>query len=241
MLARCEDDGTLRVEDGRVEVRYKPGDGKAYRASLSNLILVRDAQVLPDDHCAPAADPSGAGEPGGTSDTKSEGASAPKKKAAKKTPSAAEPEPTVDGSSLTVYADGACSGNPGPAGLGVVIYDHDGKRELSEYLGRGTNNIAELTAIQRAAEALVGETRPIVLKTDSQYSIGVLTKGWKAKANPELIANVKAALAKVPTLKIKYVEGHAGHAGNERADELARAAVSSQKNPGWKTIKKLAM
>lgn len=236
MLARCEDDGTLRVEDGRVEVRYKPSDGKAYRAGLANLILVRDAEVLPDDHCAPA------GEPGGKGDaSKAEGASAPKKKAAKKTASAAEPEPVADGASLTVYADGACSGNPGPAGLGVVVYDHDGKRELSEYLGHATNNIAELTAIQRAAELLADERRPIVLKTDSQYSIGVLTKGWKAKANPDLIANVKAALAKVPHLKIKYVEGHAGHAGNERADELARVAVSSRKSSGWITHKKLAM
>jgi ribonuclease HI len=139
-----------------------------------------------------------------------------------------------------VYAAGACSGNPGPAGLGVVIYEHDGKRELSEYLGRATNNIAELTAILRAAEALRDETRQIVLKTDSQYSIGVLTKGWKAKANPELIANVKAALAKVPHMKIRYVEGHAGHAGNERADELARVAVTAQKSAGWKTYKKAA-
>ncbi len=233
MLARCEDDGTLRVEDGRVEVRYKPGDGKAYRASLSNLILIRDADVLPDDHCAPA------GEPGAKGDESSAKRAPAKKAATKKAAAGAEPEPVADGASLTVYADGACSGNPGPAGLGVVVYDHDGKRELSEYLGHGTNNIAELTAIQRAAELLVDEKRPIVLKTDSQYSIGVLTKGWKAKANGDLIASVKAALAKVPHMKIKYVEGHAGHAGNERADELARVAVSARKTSGWVTIKRV--
>lgn len=239
VLARCEEDGTLRLEEGRVEIRYKPQDGKAYRANAANLAPAADASVLPDDHCAPAVD---AAKKEAASSSASTGA---KTKSASKT-TKASPGSSVhatdhsDAESITVYADGACSGNPGPAGLGVVIYEHDGKRELSEYLGRATNNIAELTAILRAAEALVDETRPIVLKTDSQYSIGVLTKGWKAKANPELIADVKAALAKVPHMKIRYVEGHAGHAGNERADELARAAVATQKNPGWKTYKKAA-
>lgn len=237
MLARCEDDGTLRVEDGgRVEIRYKPHDGKAYRAYPSNLSATGEQAVLPDEHCAPA------GEPTPKASASTDGAATQKKAASKssktaKTSSTATEEPH-DGKALVVYADGACSGNPGPAGLGVVVYDADGKRELSEFLGRATNNIAELTAILRAAEALVEETRPIVLKTDSQYSIGVLTKGWKAKANPELIANVKAAMAKVPHMKLRYVEGHAGHAGNERADELARAAVTAQKTAGWKTYKK---
>jgi ribonuclease HI len=244
VLARCEEDGTLRLEEGRVEIRYKPQDGKAYRANAANLAPASDATVLPDDHCAPAVDApkKGASTDAAASSAPSTGG---KTKSAAKVTKAA-PGSSVhatdhsDAESITVYADGACSGNPGPAGLGVVIYEHDGKRELSEYLGRATNNIAELTAILRAAEALRDETRQIVLKTDSQYSIGVLTKGWKAKANPELIANVKAALAKVPHMKIRYVEGHAGHAGNERADELARVAVTAQKSAGWKTYKKAA-
>jgi ribonuclease HI len=239
VLARCEEDGSLRLEEGRVEIRYKPQDGKAYRANAANLAAAGDTTVWPDAHCAPALDApkkTAAGEAGAAGSTKGKAVKAAK---------AADggPAHTTDHSdheSLTVYADGACSGNPGPAGLGVVIYEHDGKRELSEFLGRATNNIAELTAILRAAEALVHETRHVVLKTDSQYSIGVLTKGWRAKANPELIASVKAALAKVPHMKLRYVEGHAGHAGNERADELARVAVSAQKSAGWKTYKKAA-
>lgn len=239
VLARCEEDGSLRLDEGRVEVRYKPHDGRAYRAYPSNLLPVGDATVLPDEHCAPAGEPAAkqatdAGEGGA--------AATPRKKAAKATASPAHPAGHAthgDGKALTVYADGACSGNPGPAGLGVVIYDEHEKRELSEFLGRATNNIAELTAILRAAEALVGEERPIVLKTDSQYSIGVLTKGWKAKANPELIAQTKAALAKLPHMKLRYVEGHAGHAGNERADELARVAVEAKRSSPWKTHKKV--
>ncbi len=240
VLARCEADGTLRLDEGRVEIRYKPGDGRAYRAYPANLVAA-DGEVLPDEHCAPAgAAPerkaSETGEAGGA--TKK----APAKKAATKKSGvshAEHHEHDAHTKALTVYADGACSGNPGPAGLGVVMYDEHEKRELSEFLGRATNNIAELTAILRAAEALEGESRPIVLKTDSQYSIGVLTKGWKAKANPDLIAETKAALAKVPTMKLRYIEGHAGHAGNERADELARAAVEAKRSSGWKTHKKL--
>jgi ribonuclease HI len=253
VLARCEDDGTLRLEEGRVEIRYKPQDGRAYRAYPSNLQPAGEHTVLPDEHCAPAgaaperktssdAASTDAGAAGGAA-KKAAPKKAASKKAATKTAGGVSPadhhEHDAHTKALTVYADGACSGNPGPAGLGVVIYDEHEKRELSEFLGRATNNIAELTAILRAAEALVDETRPIVLKTDSQYSIGVLTKGWKAKANPDLIADVKAALAKVPHMKIRYVEGHAGHAGNERADELARAAVEGKRTSGWKTHKKL--
>ena len=64
-----------------------------------------------------------------------------------------------------------------------------------------------------------------VVHTDSQYSIGVLTKGWKAKANQELIASVKSALAGRRGWHLRYVPGHAGVPLNERADELARQAV----------------
>lgn len=252
VLARCEEDGSLRLEEGRVEIRYKPQDGRAYRAYPSNLQAAGEHAVLPDDHCAPAgAAPErkassesgvsggGAAAGGASSSAKKPAAKKATKKAAGGVSPADHHEHDAHTKALTVYADGACSGNPGPAGLGVVIYDEHEKRELSEFLGRATNNIAELTAILRAAEALVDETRPIVLKTDSQYSIGVLTKGWKAKANPELIASVKEALAKVPHMKLRYVEGHAGHAGNERADELARAAVEGKRTSGWKTHKKL--
>src|SRR5690606_30830355 len=114
------------------------------------------------------------------------------------------PAPDHPDGAIIVYADGACSGNPGPAGLGVVIMDGDERRELSEYLGEGTNNIAELTAIKRAAEALAGRDEPIHMFTDSSYSIGVLTKGWKAKKNPELVASVKRALNELPNAELRY-------------------------------------
>lgn len=70
------------------------------------------------------------------------------------------------------YTDGACSGNPGPAGSGVVLIAPGGKmHEGLEYLGEATNNVAELTAILRALEWIPAEAKAIVVHTDSQYAI----------------------------------------------------------------------
>ncbi len=228
VLARCDASGRPVVESGRVEIRYKPHDGRAYRATAANLAPVAEASVLPDEHCSPAeAAPATKSSAKGSTAKPGAGKAAPKSKAPAKAP--AHPDGAV-----IVYADGACSGNPGPAGLGVVIVDGDQWSELSEYLGQGTNNIAELTAIQRAAEELRGSAKPVRIYTDSRYSIGVLTEGWKAKKNPELVASVKKALAGVPDVQLHYVPGHAGVALNEHADELAREAVSSRGSSGWK-------
>lgn len=214
VLAKVKPDGTFDAEGGRVEIRYKPTDTRAYRAAASNLERVAGAPVLADDAVV-------AGE---AVPSKEERSAARKTEAAKK---AAAPVPK---DAWTVYADGACSGNPGPAGAGVHLIAPDGKSyDCSEYLGTGTNNIAELTAILLAAE-LVPAGAAAVVKTDSQYSIGVLQKGWKAKANQELVAKVKGALAARKGWRLDYVPGHAGVAGNERADELAREAVSSRKS-----------
>jgi ribonuclease HI len=133
-----------------------------------------------------------------------------------------------------VYADGACSGNPGPAGIGVVIQDDQGRRELSQFLGEGTNNIAELTAVLEAAHAIEDHDRPVRIHTDSKYAIGVLSMGWKAKANTELIGRVREALKPFTDLQLIHVPGHAGVLLNERADALAVQAVKTTDSPGWK-------
>lgn len=204
-------DGSYDATSGRVEIRYRATDPKAYRATASNLERESE-ELLPDDHVV-----SGEAVP-----SKEERSQARKADAAAK----ALAPGAVPKDAWTVYADGACSGNPGPAGLGIVLVSPDGKTlEGYEYLGSATNNVAELTAILRAAEIVPVDTAAVV-HTDSQYSIGVLTKGWKAKANQELIANVKAALSKRAGWQIRYVPGHAGVPLNERADELAREAVS---------------
>ena len=134
---------------------------------------------------------------------------------------------------MLAYADGACSGNPGPAGLGVVLR-HDGRsRCLSEYLGRATNNVAELTGILRALEATPDPARPLRIYTDSTYAIGVLTKGWKPKKNVELIAEIREALDGLDDVRIHHVPGHAGVELNDLADNLAVQAVKSRRSTGW--------
>ena len=65
----------------------------------------------------------------------------------------------------------------------------------------------------------------------------MLSKGWKAKANVELVAEVKKALKRLPGVRLLYVPGHAGVAGNERADALARAAVTARRSSGWQVVK----
>src|SRR5262245_39381132 len=162
VLARCDERGELKVDGGRVEVRYKPHDGKAYKAAPGNLMLEPKFEVLPDEHCSEAGE-------------------APKAAAGAKLGTAAAVGVPKTNADLIAYTDGACSGNPGPAGLGVVLLVRGQRRELSEYLGTATNNIAELTAILRVVEVLEPTAEPLVVHTDSQYAIGVLTKGWKPK------------------------------------------------------------
>ena len=233
VLAKARADGSFDAVSGRVEVRYKSNDGRAYQAAARNLELVAGEALLPDDACAPAeAAPPKAAPP--TAEGAGAGAAKASRSADRKTAAAAAAlaPGAVPAGAWTVYADGACSGNPGPAGLGIVLVGPDGTiAEGFEYLGEGTNNVAELTGILRAAE-IVPDGAAAVVHTDSQYAIGVLTKGWKAKANKELIAGVKVALARRhasgQSWRIVYVPGHAGVPLNERADELAREAVRTR-------------
>ena len=216
VLARCDASGELISKEGRVEVRYKPNDGRAYFASAANLKPPGSApKIEPDSFC-------GAGEA-------VKKPSKAKKKASSATPAPEEPE----GDEILAYADGACSGNPGPAGVGAVAMWGDQMRELSEYIGEATNNIAELTGILRAVELAHELGRPLRLYTDSTYSIGVLTQGWKVKANKELVAKVRQALDAHPDTKLFHVRGHQGVRLNEHADELAVRAVQSRESTGW--------
>jgi ribonuclease HI len=131
-------------------------------------------------------------------------------------------------STIHAFTDGACSGNPGPAGFGVVLVCGVHRKELSGYLGEATNNIAELTAVVRALAAVKDRAREIVVYSDSKYTIGMLTQRWKIKANRELVEQARALVATFPKLRFEWVPGHAGVAENERCDELARAAIRTR-------------
>ena len=136
------------------------------------------------------------------------------------------PGTTIPENAIHVWTDGGCVPNPGPAGIGVVIVDGKDKREISEYLGMGTNNIAELTAIYRGLESVTDRTRPVVVYSDSQYAIGLLTLNWKPKANIELVGELRALLKEFPEVQFVKVAAHTGIALNERVDQLAAAAIS---------------
>jgi ribonuclease HI len=213
IFARAREDGAFASEGGRVEIRYKTNDGRAYRAAIPNLEKISDAKIYPDDHCGPAD-----GAP-------AKSASPSKAAKAKSAESAAAAIKSTD---WIAYTDGACSGNPGPAGAGfIVIPPGESPREGCESLGIGTNNVAEITAILRAVEG-IPKTVTAVVHTDSKYAIGVLSQGWKAKANKELIERTRAVL-EGRRVRFVYVPGHAGIPMNERADELAREAIRAQK------------
>lgn len=237
VFAEVSDGGAYAADRGRVEIRFKagaPGEEppvgpKRYSALVANLEVAGSGPAVTTLSAtvpapAPSADATAPGRP--------KAARAPTaKRVSKPRPAPSDVaevnEAPVKGRIL-VYTDGACAGNPGPAGLGVVVVGDQEHVELSEYLGHGTNNIAELTAIQRGVELCAGrEGRPMI-HTDSQYSIGVLSKGWKAKANIELIAVIKKVIAARGGVELRYVKGHAGIPLNERCDELARRAVSTR-------------
>lgn len=126
---------------------------------------------------------------------------------------------------ITIYTDGASSGNPGPSGIGVLFIFQDKQREISRFIGQGTNNIAELTAIKVALEEVKRPDLPVRLHTDSNYALGLLTKGWKAKANQELITDIKKEMSRFRDLTFIKVKGHAGIRENEIADHLATSAI----------------
>ena len=233
VLVRCDEQGKLLPEeDGRVEIRYRPRSRKAYFARPANLEPIEGEGVLPEDHCLPREKVDRAERPSRERSRERTG------RGRRRTPADADAVEVPEGA-LVAYTDGACSGNPGPAGLGVVLLDEGGRWELSEYLGEATNNIAELTAILRAAEAAQergGAGRPVLVHTDSTYAIGVLQRGWRAKANRQLVERVRSALRRLPDVRLHHVKGHAGHPLNERADELARQAVERRASRGWRRV-----
>lgn len=145
--------------------------------------------------------------------------------------------------SVTIYSDGACSGNPGPGGWGAIFIYGDARKELKGGEAHTTNNRMELRA---ATEALTALKRPcnVELHTDSQYvRQGIMQwihkwkqNGWKTAGkdpvkNAELWQQLDEA-AQRHKINWHWVKGHAGDVENERADELAREGMAPFKNGG---------
>ena len=138
---------------------------------------------------------------------------------------------------VTVFTDGACSGNPGPGGWGAILMSGGHRKELRGSEANTTNNRMELSAAIGALEALK-KPSIVALHTDSNYLKDGITKwifGWKRNGwktadkkpvkNEDLWKRLDLAL-KTHTIEWHWVKGHAGHPENERADELARLAIS---------------
>lgn len=118
-------------------------------------------------------------------------------------------------------------------GAGVVILCGTKEKELALYLGEGTSNQAELHAVLKALFALGSEQDlcqfDVTVYTDSAYVVGLLSEGWTANANVDLVKALCTVVAKCGAFQIHHVPGHSGHALNERAHRLA---VAGRRNEG---------
>ncbi|WP_300527761.1 ribonuclease HI [Maricaulis sp.] len=141
-------------------------------------------------------------------------------------------------STITIHTDGACSGNPGPGGWGAILEWNGHRKELKGGESETTNNRMEMMAAIQALEALKKPGRTVVLITDSVYLRDGITKwihGWKKRgwktADKKPVKNVDLwqqldTLAQAHDIEWRWVKGHAGDPGNERADELAREGIA---------------
>lgn len=216
--AETDESGELVIERGLVRICYRENDDRTYSAK---------ADALSDiDHEA--------------YDALKEAKKKRKKAATKKRESSGEPKGPVGGfpsakpcatvvtedqvpdDAIIVYTDGACFANPGPMGAGVVLIWNDNRREISTFLGHGTNNLAELHAVRLALEAIKNPEMPVRIFSDSSYVIGLLARGWKAKENREVVDELRTLARGFSDLAFVKVKGHAGIELNERVDELAK-------------------
>ena len=169
--ARVDDEGQALSEGGRTPIRYskKPG-AKIYSAGSSRVTVEPEGEKVTIDEAVEPEPPSPS------------------------TPTRTQvvTGPVPDGVAVA-WTDGACSGNPGPAGSGARLVLPDGRAaEATRSLGHATNNIAELVALEMVVDLLdevdVPQGERVRLYTDSSYAIGVLAKGWKARKNTALPA-----------------------------------------------------
>ena len=140
---------------------------------------------------------------------------------------------------VTIYTDGACSGNPGPGGWGAILIAGDYKKEISGGSKETTNNIMELTAILEALKALKTEC-DVELYSDSAYCVNLITNwmyswernGWMRPKNQEVknLEIIKQIFNLAHLAAFEKVKGHAGIEWNEYVDKLATGKVKILSN-----------
>ncbi|MBX7226529.1 MAG: ribonuclease HI [Chitinophagales bacterium] len=135
---------------------------------------------------------------------------------------------------ITIYTDGAATGNPGPGGYGVLLMYKQHKKEISQGFRRTTNNRMELLAVIIGLEALKNLGEEVTIFSDSKYVVDSVEKRWvfgweksgfKGKKNPDLWRRFLLIYRK-HTVKFVWVKGHAENPFNNRVDELATQAAA---------------
>lgn len=141
---------------------------------------------------------------------------------------------------IEIYTDGACAGNPGPGGWGVVLLFNDLEKELSGYVPETTNNRMELLAVIKALEALKVQGWEVNIYSDSAYVVNAINdswllnwqnNGWK-NSKKEAVANQDLwqrllELMSLNKVKLIKVKGHSGNKWNERCDKLATDEIKN--------------
>ena len=135
---------------------------------------------------------------------------------------------------IVIYTDGACSGNPGPGGFGVIMTCSGMEKVISAGYRCTTNNRMELLAVITGLEAIRWENAEVVVWSDSSYVVDAVEKGWVfswetkgfvKKANPDLWSRFLQAYRR-HNVRFQWIKGHNGHPQNERCDRLAVAAAA---------------
>jgi ribonuclease HI len=144
---------------------------------------------------------------------------------------------SMDKKQTIMYTDGACEGNPGPGGIGIVMECGETHRELSQGYRLTTNNRMEILAVVVGLES-IKESSQVTLYSDSKYVVDAMRQGWatnwasmgwvrkggKRVPNADLWKRLLPLIEK-HEVTFKWVKGHAGHRGNEKADQLSYAAI----------------
>lgn len=142
-------------------------------------------------------------------------------------------KPQPEAKTIYMFTDGACSGNPGRGGYGVILRYGTHEKELSEGFSKTTNNRMELMAVIKGLEALKFDGSKVIITSDSKYITEAINQGWifawekknwKKVKNADLWKRFLESYRK-HDVTFQWIRGHDGHFENERCDELAVAAI----------------
>lgn len=218
--AKVDDNDEVVTENGRVPIRYEDNDdATVYSASPSNVSDdPADHQDDEDNDCLQFL------EDKMTRTRRTEEHPPPELEDLEEPPNG----------QVEIHTDGAASkgsgSKEGPAGLGVVLRSSKGYKGISQYIGRASNQVAELAALYVGLNAVNNRSKPVRVYTDSKYARGMLVnRNWDVNANEQLVYKLRDLGDDFDDLDVQWVEGHSGDPLNERADDLATDAVERHK------------